>query len=44
MENKQCFWPRGKVVGGTSVVNYMVYTRGLKEDWDRIADKGNYGW
>ncbi|CAG9559039.1 unnamed protein product [Danaus chrysippus] len=44
MENGRCFWPRGKAVGGTSVVNYMIYTRGFKEDWDRIAAKGNYGW
>ncbi|XP_023943798.2 glucose dehydrogenase [FAD, quinone] [Bicyclus anynana] len=44
MENERCFWPRGRAVGGTSVVNYMIYTRGMKEDWDRIAAKGNYGW
>ncbi|XP_045771187.1 glucose dehydrogenase [FAD, quinone]-like [Maniola jurtina] len=44
MDNSQCFWPRGRAVGGTSVVNYMIYTRGMKEDWDRIAAKGNYGW
>ncbi|XP_014357267.2 glucose dehydrogenase [FAD, quinone] [Papilio machaon] len=44
MENERCFWPRGKAVGGTSVVNYMIYARGLPEDWDRIAAAGNYGW
>lgn len=44
MENERCFWPRGKAVGGTSVVNYMIYTRGNKHDWDRIAAKGNEGW
>ncbi|XP_041971820.1 glucose dehydrogenase [FAD, quinone]-like [Aricia agestis] len=44
MDDERCFWPRGKAVGGSSVVNYMIYTRGMKEDWDRIAADGNYGW
>ncbi|CAH1641210.1 unnamed protein product [Spodoptera littoralis] len=44
MVDGKCFWPRGKAVGGTSVVNYMIYTRGMQEDWDRIAAAGNYGW
>ncbi|CAH2051925.1 unnamed protein product, partial [Iphiclides podalirius] len=44
MEDERCYWPRGKAVGGSSVVNYMIYTRGLPEDWNRIAAQGNYGW
>ncbi|XP_022831655.1 glucose dehydrogenase [FAD, quinone]-like [Spodoptera litura] len=44
MINGRCFWPRGKAVGGTSVVNYMIYTRGRPIEWDRIAAAGNYGW
>lgn len=44
MINGRCFWPRGKAVGGTSVVNYMIYTRGRPAEWDRIAAAGNYGW
>ncbi|RVE50271.1 hypothetical protein evm_005106 [Chilo suppressalis] len=44
MINERCFWPRGKAVGGTSVINYMIYTRGRPQDWDRIAADGNYGW
>ncbi|XP_026740780.1 glucose dehydrogenase [FAD, quinone]-like [Trichoplusia ni] len=44
MLNGRCFWPRGKAVGGTSVINYMIYTRGRPVDWDRIAADGNYGW
>ncbi|XP_037974782.2 glucose dehydrogenase [FAD, quinone]-like [Plutella xylostella] len=44
MRNKRCFWPRGRAVGGSSVINYMIYTRGRPGDWDRIAKDGNYGW
>lgn len=44
MINERCFWPRGKAVGGTSVINYMIYTRGRPLEWDRIANAGNYGW
>ncbi|XP_037292674.1 glucose dehydrogenase [FAD, quinone] isoform X2 [Manduca sexta] len=44
MINKRCYWPRGRAVGGTSVINYMIYTRGRPAEWDRIAAAGNYGW
>ncbi|KAJ6575612.1 alcohol oxidase [Mycena vulgaris] len=38
-------YPRGFVLGGTSSINYMVYTRGPKDDWDRFARvTGDNGW
>lgn len=44
MVDRKCRWPRGKIMGGTSVINYMMYTRGVPEDYDRWARAGNAGW
>lgn len=38
------YWPRGKVVGGTSSINGMVYIRGAARDYDGWARDGCRGW
>ncbi|MEM9497896.1 MAG: choline dehydrogenase [Pseudomonadota bacterium] len=37
-------WPRGKVLGGSSSLNGLLYVRGQPQDYDRWAQMGNSGW
>ncbi len=38
------YWPRGKLLGGSSSINAMVWIRGAAEDFDDWAAEGNSGW
>jgi len=42
--DRQLFWPRGKVLGGSSALNGMIYIRGHRSDFDHWAYLGNAGW
>jgi choline dehydrogenase len=42
--NRQLHWPRGKVLGGSSSLNGMIYMRGHRADYDTWAFQGSAGW
>ena len=44
LAGRQGYWPRGKVLGGSSSINAMVFIRGQAADFDQWASLGNPGW
>jgi choline dehydrogenase len=44
LNNRQLYWPRGKVLGGSSSINAMCYIRGASENFDEWEKLGAKGW
>lgn len=44
LAGREGYWPRGKVLGGSSSINAMVFVRGQASDFDAWAALGNPGW
>ena len=44
LNGRSIYWPRGRVIGGSSSINALVYCRGMPADFDDWREMGNIGW
>ncbi len=44
LNGRTMYWPRGRVIGGSSSINALVYCRGMPDDFDDWRRMGNVGW
>ncbi len=44
LADRRIYWPRGRVMGGSSSINGLLYVRGQPDDYDAWAKSGNDGW
>ena len=44
IDGRRLQWPRGKVLGGSSALNGLLYVRGQSQDYDHWRELGNSGW
>src|SRR5215813_9011602 len=44
LNGRRMFWPRGRVLGGSSSINSMIYSRANRSDHDSFSELGAEGW
>lgn len=44
LKGQKVYWPRGRVLGGSSSINGMIFVRGEPQRYDEWRDAGNEGW